>query len=151
MPNINRKTKDKNDEIQPKKKRKVGSCWHDYPAIPQDAEDEVSNRYNLNLLEKKSALLKYECSDNAIWSVTRMFIFNQGWVLKWMLPKHHKVLAWHLHCAYVTSVLCYSSLHGHSMSTSNCQNSVVIALKGVHLHFYIQPRVGAAMSDTEAL
>ena len=27
----------------------------------------------------------------------------------------------------------------------------MIALKGVHSHVYIQPRVGVAMSDTEAL
>ena len=51
--NINQKTTDDNDDTQPRKKRKVDTFKHKYPATPDNAEDEVSDRSNLKLLEEE--------------------------------------------------------------------------------------------------
>jgi len=56
--NINRNTRNDDDDgvSQPRKKRKVDSFLkHEYPTIPDNAEDEVSTRSNLNHLEEEWA------------------------------------------------------------------------------------------------
>lgn len=53
--NVNRPTCN-NEEAQPRKKRKVDSALkHNYPAIPESADDEISNATNKRLLEEEWA------------------------------------------------------------------------------------------------
>jgi len=59
--NINRKSSDESDETQPRKKRKVDSTLkHEYPTImiPEDADDDVSNKSNAKNLEEEWAKQK---------------------------------------------------------------------------------------------
>lgn len=56
--NVNRKSCDDETSL-PRKKRKVDSVnKHEYPAIPESAEDEVSNKTNLKLLQEEWAKTK---------------------------------------------------------------------------------------------